>query len=671
MKSVSTRLLTLILAIVFTGMGLIAVIGTTLSGNAFSKQALGRVAEATAFETERMDTWLVRQIGYIEAIAADYSSLTDISPEALFPSLVRHADLNDDFYSVYAGYTDGSAVFNDEWVPDSGWIATERGWYRGAASSPGNVYITEVYVDAETGKLCITLSKVFTHNGETAGVVAIDVFTTVLSDLVSVASVGDESYAFLTDELGNIIAHRDNAYNPSIDANDDVVYKNISSIHNGIYADLRNSVMLEGSSVKLRDANGDYNYYTACKIPINGWILYSVIPANVVNAPITQQITVSAIVFVAALGAAAFLIYFSLRKLITRPVKDVTKAANLLASGEVGVSLNGSYKGEIALLADSFRGMEEFNRQQTEWLEYIANGDLSIEVIPRGENDRIGHAIDSMLKRLKEMFIDISESTNHVSSSSKQIANGAQALAQSSTEQAASIQELSSSIAEIAERTRENASRAEKAANLAETIKESASKGSHQMDELIHAVKDISQASNKINSIIKVIDDIAFQTNILALNAAVEAARAGQHGKGFAVVAEEVRNLAAKSAEAAKETNEMINDSIEKASLGSRIADETAGSLTEIVSGINESNQLVTEIANASEGQSHGIEQINNGIYLVSQTIAQNSATAEESAAESQEMSSQAVFLSNLISQFKLSENETKLISLPPRRHAS
>jgi len=648
------------LAIVIIGMGLIAIIGTTLTGNAFNRQALGWVAEATASESERMDAWLYRQIGYVEAIAADFSTEADISPEALFPSLVRHAEMNDEYYSVYAGFADGSAVFNDEWVPGSDWIATERDWYHGAASSPESVYITELYADADTGNLCITLSKVFTRDDVIAGVLAIDIFTTVLSETVSQASVGEDSYAFLTDGQGNIIAHHESEYNPVIDSNEDIVYQNIALIDDGVYADLRSPGLVGGYSVKLLDVNGDFFYYTAREIPTNGWILYSAIPVNVVNEPIIQQITISVIVFVIVLCAAVLLIYFSLRKLITRPVKDVTKAANLLASGEIGVSLDGNYKGEIALLVDSFRGMEAFNRQQTEWLEHIANGDLSIEVVPRGENDRIGYAIDSMLKRLKEMFVDISDSTSQVSSTSMQIANGAQALAQSSTEQSASIQELSSSIAEIAEKTKENASKAEKAARLAETIRGSANKGSNQMDELIGAVKDISQASSNIITIIKVIDNIAFQTNILALNAAVEAARAGHHGKGFAVVAEEVRNLAAKSAEAARETSDMIKDSIEKASLGSKIADETAGSLTEIVSGINENNQLVTEIAQASEGQAYGIEQLNNGIYNVAQTISQNSATAQESAAASEEMSSQASFLSNLISQFKLSSIETK-----------
>ncbi|MCL2059974.1 MAG: methyl-accepting chemotaxis protein [Oscillospiraceae bacterium] len=290
-------------------------------------------------------------------------------------------------------------------------------------------------------------------------------------------------------------------------------------------------------------------------------------------------------------------------------------------------------------------------------LEIIAGNDLTAELAPLSDHDTIGISLQHMVENLNTMFNNINSATTQVSAGSRQVADGAQSLAQGSTQQAASIEELLGSITDIAQKTKTNASTAERAAKLADTIKSNAEKGSHQMDEMISAVKSIDQSSQNIGKVIKVIDDIAFQTNILALNAAVEAARAGQHGKGFAVVAEEVRNLASKSAEAAKDTGSMIQASVEKAELGVRIAEETATSLSEIVIGVNDSSQMIREIARASEEQSIGTTQINNGIDQVAQVVQMNSATAQESAAASEEMSSQSNVLQELISQFKLRDN--------------
>jgi len=304
-------------------------------------------------------------------------------------------------------------------------------------------------------------------------------------------------------------------------------------------------------------------------------------------------------------------------------------------------------------------------------LQTIASGDLTVDVKLLSDSDTMGKSMKQMVDNLNDMFGNIQASTSQVSVGSKQVADGAQALAQGATEQAASIQQLSASIGEIATKTKENATIADKTAGLSGSIRDSAEKGSRQMDEMITAVKEINDASQAISKIIKTIDDIAFQTNILALNAAVEAARAGQHGKGFAVVAEEVRNLASKSAEAAKDTGDMIQNSMEKAELGSQIADETATSLKDIVTGISESGQLISEIAKASEEQSLGISQINTGIDQVAQVVQQNSATAEQSAAASEEMSSQSNMLEELISQFKLKKENMAFQSLPTPTHMS
>ena len=356
------------------------------------------------------------------------------------------------------------------------------------------------------------------------------------------------------------------------------------------------------------------------------------------------------------------LIYFSVARTLT-PLIPLT--AFLTKAGTTGditleaedievISRLSTAKDELGQCINAAAKFVERLTEVSIKLETVADGDLTDDIIPLSERDTIGLSLRKMNEKLNMMFNEINSSTQQVSLGARQIADGAQTLAQGSTEQAASIEELSSSITEIAKKTRENADVALRTAQLADTIRNNAEKGSFQMDEMISAVREITEASNNISKVIKVIDDIAFQTNILALNAAVEAARAGQHGKGFAVVAEEVRNLAAKSAEAAKETGVMIQDSMEKAEIGARIAEETASSLTDIVVGINESTQLINGIAASSEDQSTDITHINSGIDQVSIVIQQNSGTAQESAAASQEMSSQSSLLQELIAQFKL-----------------
>jgi len=327
-------------------------------------------------------------------------------------------------------------------------------------------------------------------------------------------------------------------------------------------------------------------------------------------------------------------------------------------------------KDELGDCAKGFKGILTHMADIEQNLAVIANGDLTTEVHMLSDDDIIAASLQKTLINLNTMFSEINTASHQVSAGSKQIADGAQSLAQGSTEQAASVEELSASISEIANKTKENAGMATRAAALASEIMLSAEKGSSQMGDMTTAVNEINQASQSISKVIKVIDDIAFQTNILALNAAVEAARAGQHGKGFAVVAEEVRNLAAKSAEAAKDTGGLIQNSMEKAELGARIAGETADSLAEIVSGINESSEIVGEIARSSEEQSLGITQINTGIDQVAQVVQQNSATAQESAAASEQMSSQSSMLEELISQFKLKNQNAMSQSLPPVKAA-
>ncbi|MCL2628620.1 MAG: methyl-accepting chemotaxis protein [Oscillospiraceae bacterium] len=388
----------------------------------------------------------------------------------------------------------------------------------------------------------------------------------------------------------------------------------------------------------------------------------------------TLLMTIIAVLLVALAFAVFLAIYIS--GLISKPLAVLS--AFMFKAGKTGdISLSPSDASTLATMGKCKDEIGQTISNTTSFINHVTNiakelasvatGDLTTDVKLLSNTDTMGKSLQAMVDNLNDMFQNINTSTTQVSTGAKQVADGAQALAQGSTEQAASVEELSASIGEIAESTKTNAEIANKTAKLSGNIKENAEKGSRQMDEMITAVKDINDASQSISKIIKTIDDIAFQTNILALNAAVEAARAGQHGKGFAVVAEEVRNLASKSAEAAKDTGDMIQNSMDKAELGSQIAGETATSLKDIVTGISESSELILEIAKASEEQSLGISQINTGIDQVAQVVQQNSATAEQSAAASEQMSSQSTMLEELISQFKLKNSSNAYKGLPPK----
>ncbi|MEP9412651.1 MAG: hypothetical protein HRF42_14910 [Candidatus Brocadia sp.] len=249
----------------------------------------------------------------------------------------------------------------------------------------------------------------------------------------------------------------------------------------------------------------------------------------------------------------------------------------------------------------------------------------------------------------KMLLTDLTEGSSQVAAAAEQISESSQNLAEGSSKQAASIEETSSSMEEISAMTRQNADNAKEAACLANLCNASAEQGDHAMGMLNTAINEISDSSKKIANIIKVIDEIAFQTNLLALNAAVEAARAGEHGKGFAVVAEEVRNLAQRSASAAKETARLIEDSVKKVDVGVELTNKVGVSLKEIVKNVKKVTDLVNEIANASQEQSEGVSQVGKAITQMDQVIQQNAANAEETASASEELSAQANSLLSLV----------------------
>ncbi|MCL2689987.1 MAG: methyl-accepting chemotaxis protein [Chitinispirillia bacterium] len=407
------------------------------------------------------------------------------------------------------------------------------------------------------------------------------------------------------------------------------------------------------------------------------------------------------ILITAVLLCVGFGYYIS--RSISKPVKSLNTMIGEWGKGHLGMRLNIKGRkdelGEMAAAAD--RWADDMQNVIFKWLNQIKDGDLNISAAKRNDTDEIGEIFTELVKSLRAILIEdggkvlnaagqkdlsqrvtgeykgvyaemknninmlvqnlddamsqVSEAAAQVSSASGEISQGAQSLAEGSNNQASSLEEVGASLEETASMTKQNADNSNQAKILAAEAHKAADEGEVSMKRMASAIHQIKTSSDNTAKIVKTIDEIAFQTNLLALNAAVEAARAGEAGKGFAVVAEEVRNLAMRSAEAAKNTTAMIDESVKNADGGVKITEEVAKTLNQIVDRVNKMGGLIGEIAAASNEQAQGVEQINTAIASMNNVTQQNAANSEESASAAEELSSQAAELSNMVAAFTLS----------------
>ena len=552
---------------------------------------------------------------------------------------------------IYTGFEDGGMFYADYSEVPADYDPRSRGWYKDALSQNMTSFtITAPYVDAMTNALCVSfIRKMNLKSGET-GVAGIDIFLDELaSETAAMKPMQTGISAIIAD--GMILGNPD----PSVNG------KLVSESGDALLAQAVEKVK-PNQPISLKNGKSVY-YVAASEVPNTNWVLYSAVPEADVLASLRGFQRVCILIMVIIIAVIIFVLLTVISTVITVPLRKVTTAAVKISEGDFDVDLPTDSKNEIGQLAVAFSKTTEQLKNYQGYIDEISGalsevseGNLNIELKREyvGQFAKLKTNMDKLVSNLRTIVGSIMDSAKQVDSGAVQISDGAQGLAQGATEQASSIEELSAEISQINDETMHMADNARIAQQQIHSAEEQINTSNTQMIDLRKAMEDITDKSQRISTIIKTIDDIAFQTNILALNAAVEAARAGAAGKGFAVVADEVRNLAGKSSTAALDTSNLITETIAAVQTGDKLTIQTAEYLRSTQESTKKAVELIAEITGATDHQKRSLNDIKQGIDQISSVVQTNAATAEESAAASQELTRQANVLSDEVHKFTL-----------------
>lgn len=614
----------------------------------------------TAFEqtaeihAEQMNTWFTAQMQMLNELAVAVHS-NGYDTDKFYDSVPFLADMtamDSNIHAIYMGRADKACVFSDNWDPvANNYDTTARDWYKDAIKNDA-VVISAPYVDAESGKMVVTLSMPIKDTaGKTTAVIATDIFVTTIIDIAK-SNIDETCYPILVDADNNIIVHKNTAFESATNADGtdtltalDATYTNVTYVTDKVFT----AVDYAGISTR----------FASVPVGETGWHYYIAMPNAVYFSEVNMLVLNYIVIF------AVFLIVDTviLSKLVAKklkPLHALTETADAMMAGNLKYASTYRKEDEIgtACLA-----IECANHKISEYITDIDSNlaDMAAGVFNRamdteyvGDFANLRKSLISIQNTLRETLQKIDSVTEQVANGSELVANGAQNLSQGAITQAEAVERLTTSVDSFGVKLTETGTSTRIADEIADDMNTRVAECNDSMTRLSDAMKNISNTTEQIRVITKTVEDIAFQTNILALNAAVEAARAGAAGKGFAVVADEVRNLASKSAEAANTTTKLIEESCVAVENGVTLTEETQVKLTEIVSDTRNMHANIQSITTNVADERNELNKIITEINSISAVVQNNTASAEESAASSEELSGQAAVLKEMLGAFQL-----------------
>ncbi len=563
---------------------------------------------------------------------------------------IKHTAGKNDAYpaGLYVALTDGS-LYHASFVPGPDFNALVKSWYLDGLDSE-NFILGDVYFDEDSQSYVVGASGVLKDSkGKVRGVAAADVYLNSISDIVSNIKIEDTGGIFLVDTRTDIIiGHRDEA----------LVGEKLSET-DGMYSYAEKQI--QAGKMGLNTYKN--NYIEIAEVPGSSWAAVAYVSRTEVLSELNDLTQTMVKVSVIAILVLTLLVVIQIRRIIGKPVKELNLVATRIAEGNLEQTIRYKSRDELGILADNFnqvtirlRDYIQYINEISDTLHEIAKGNLTFKLQNdyTGEFAKIKESLDEIAVELNTAIGQMSISSKDVAAGAAQISDSAVILSQGSTEQAAEVESLAGHIGKASDSVQNIAQSTQKASSISREVRGGLLESNTKMQNMTKVIKRISEKSNAINKIVKTIDDIAFQTNILALNAAVEAARAGDAGKGFAVVAQEVRTLASRSANAAKETTELLGETINSMEEGVSAADDTAQAILAAAGMAEEMDSLIGNIADNAQQQAVTAEEISHGIEQIAIVVQRNVGSAQSSAAASEELSSQAATLRDLVSKFRL-----------------